>query len=258
MSFMDAETFARLFSAQYAEFVQDLPLWQRLAREAGSPILEIGCGAGRVLRVLAGDGFDVTGIDTNAAMLRRAREGLSAEPGRRVHLVEQDVRSLELPNRYRLILAPCNALAGLPGLDLAQALSRLRKHLLPGASFAFEVPCPWQSEGTTDPTEPLAAFLEPESGHPVQVYAEQQTDSDGKRVDVTWRYDELLPDGTVHSWSLPTTFHLRRPEDYAKLLADAGFTDVTFSGGYGLELLGPDSLQLIVVAHASGMTLPMC
>jgi SAM-dependent methyltransferase len=247
---MDAETFARLFSAQYAEFVQDLPLWQRLAREAGSPILEVGCGAGRVLRVLASDGFDVTGIDTNPAMLRRAREGLSAEQQSRVRLVEQDVRSLALPDRCRLILAPCNTLAGLTDADLARTLSRLRAHLMPGGILAFEVPCPWQTEGMTDPTEPLAAFLEPESGNPVQVYAEQRAAPEGKRVEVTWRYDELWPDGTVQSCLLPSTFHLRQPEDYAKMLTDARFRNVAFYGDYDLEPLGSENPQFIVVAHA--------
>jgi SAM-dependent methyltransferase len=248
MASMDAETFARLFSAQYAEFVQDLPLWRRLAREAGGLILEIGCGAGRVLRVLAGDGFDVTGIDTNPEMLRRARERLSAGSQPRARLVEQDVRSLDLPDRYRLILAPCNTLAGLSERDLAQALTRIRQHLQNGGSLAFEVPSPWLTEGTTDSDEPLAAFLEPESGNPVQVYAEQRADLEGKRVEVTWRYDELRPDGTVRAWLLPTTFYLRRPGEYAEMLENAGFPRVAFYGSYDLGPLGPGSLQFVVVA----------
>jgi SAM-dependent methyltransferase len=250
MSSMDAETFARLFSGQYADFKQDVPLWQRLAREAGSPILEIGCGAGRVLRVLARDGFEITGIDTNPAMLRRAGEGLSEGLRRRVRLIEQDVRSLDLRDRYRLILAPCNALAGLADGDLAQALSRLQAHLRPQGILAFEAPCPGQAEEEVDPAEPLAAFLEPESGNPVQVYATQRTEPDSGSVEVTWRYDELQPDGTVRSCSLPTTFRVRHPEGYAPLLTNAGFAGVSFHGGYNLEPLGPDSLQLIVVAHA--------
>jgi SAM-dependent methyltransferase len=247
---MNAETFARLFSAQYAEFVQDLPVWQRLAHELGGPILEVGCGAGRVLRVLAGDGFDVTGIDTNPAMLRRARQGLAPELRSRVRLLQQDVRTLDLPDRYRLILAPCNALAGLTDSDLSQALSRLRAHLQPGGALAFEVPCPLQADDTTDPAEVLAAFLEPESGNPVQVYAEQRTDPDGRRAVVFWRYDELQPDGTVQAWSMPTTFFLRRPDDLAVLLAGSGFSQVSFYGSYRLEALGPDSLQCIVVGRA--------
>jgi SAM-dependent methyltransferase len=247
---MDDETFARLFSAQYADFEDDLPLWLRLAGQAGGPILEVGCGAGRVLRALAGLGFEVTGIDTNPAMLFRAGDGLQEELRRHVRLVEQDVLALDLAERFRLILAPCNTLAGLADADLARALLRLRSHLLPEGKLAFEVPGPDQATGEADPDEPLAAFFDPASGNPVQVYAKQRADPGSRQVNVTWRYDELLPDGGVRSWSLPTTFHLRRSEEYASALELAGFTRVAFYCGYGLEPTGDDDQQMIVIAEA--------
>ena len=247
---MDDETFARLFSAQYADFEEDLPLWLRLARQAGGPILEIGCGAGRVLRALAVQGFDVTGIDTNPAMLSRASDGLPEALRRRVRLVEQDVLALDLPERFRLILAPCNTLAGLADAELARALARLRSHSLAKGKLAFEVPGPDSAIGEADPDEPLSAYFDPASGNPVQVYAEQRADPAGRQVHVTWRYDELLPDGGVRSWSLPTTFHLRRQREYASMLEVAGFGGAAFYGGYGLEPLGEGDLQMIVVAEA--------
>jgi SAM-dependent methyltransferase len=249
MSTVDPETFARLFTAQYADFDADLPLWKRLARQTGGPILEVGCGDGRVLRSLARDGFEVTGLDSNPAMLARARQSLPSEAGAHVHLVEQDVRSLHIPDRFRLILAPCNTLAALADPDLTRALDRLRSHLQPGGRLAFEVPSPPQGDDLASPDEPLAAFLEPESGNPVQVYADQQTDADGRRTVVTWRYDELRPDGTVQSWSVPATFHLRRPSDYARLLVDAGFAEVSFYGSYRLEAFTPQSPVCIVVGR---------
>ncbi len=245
---MDDETFARLFSAQYAEFDEDLPLWLHLAGQAGGPILEVGCGAGRVLRALAGKGFDVTGIDTNPAMLARTSDGVPEALRDRVRLVELDVLALDLPERFRLILAPCNTLAGMDDGELARALARLRSHLLPRGKLAFEVPSPDQATGGADLDEPLAAFFDPASGNPVQVYAEQRGDPAGRQVDVTWRYDELLPDGGVRSWSLPTTFHLRRSQEYASMLEEAGFAGAAFYGGYSFEPIGADDLQMIVIA----------
>jgi len=247
---MDDETFARLYSAQYADFKEDLPLWLHLARRVGGPILEVGCGAGRVLRALADQGFEITGIDTSPAMLRRAGAGLPEGLRRRVRLVQQNVLALDLPERFRLILAPCNTLAGLPDDELVQALHNLRSRLLPKGKLAFEVPGPDQATGEAELDGPLSAFFDPASGNPVQVYAEQRADHAGRQVDVTWRYDELLPDGGVRSWSLPTTFHLRRPQEYASMLEEAGFSGSAFHGGYGLEPLGPDDLQMIVVAAA--------
>ena len=110
---MDDETFARLFTAQYAAFADDLPLWLGLADEFGGPILEIGCGAGRVVRAWPEPASTVTGIDTNPAMLLRAQTAIAGEEGNRIHLVERDVRRLGLEQRFRLILAPCNTLSAL-------------------------------------------------------------------------------------------------------------------------------------------------
>jgi SAM-dependent methyltransferase len=247
---MDGETFARLFSAQYADFHDDLPLWLRLARQAGGPILEIGCGAGRVLRALASQGFDVTGVDTNPAMLHRAGAGLPEELRRRMQLVKQDLLALDLTQRFGLIVAPCNTLASLADSELARALPRLHAHLRPGGTLAFEVPATNQASEEVDSDEPLAAFVEPESGNPVQVYATQAAGEAGGRVVVTWRYDELLPDGGVRSWSLPTAFHLRQRRDFTTLLERAGFASAACYGGYALEPPGADDLQMIVVANA--------
>jgi hypothetical protein len=167
-----------------------------------------------------------------------------------VRLVEQNVLAIDLQERFGLILAPCNTLAGLSDADLPRALTRLRAHLQPLGRLAFEVPGADQAAGEADSDEPLAAFLEPESGNPVQVYAEQRADPAGRRVEVAWRYDELLPDGGVRSWSLPSAFHLRRPQEYASLLEQAGFAGAAFYGGYDLGSLGADDLAMIVVAEA--------
>jgi SAM-dependent methyltransferase len=244
---MDDETFARLFTAQYAALADDLPLWVALAHEFGGPILEIGCGAGRVLRVLAEAGFEVTGIDTNPAMLRLAQAAIAGAEGKRIHLIEQDVRRLGLDARFGLILAPCNTLSALADAELAQTLGRVRAHLRPKGLLALEVPGPGEP-ATDEDDEPVAAFIDPETGWPVQVSAAQQADPAGEQVQVTWRYDELHPDGTVQSWRLPVTYYLRRPEAYARLLAQAGFGAPAFLGGYDRRLLAAGDTRMIVMA----------
>ena len=245
---MDGGTFARLFTAQYAAFADDLPLWVGLAHEFGGPILEIGCGAGRVVRALARAGFEATGIDTNPAMLLRAHAEITGEEGKRIHLIEQDVRHLGLDTRFGLILAPCNTLSALADTELAQALGRVRDHLRPNGLLAFEVPGPGEQAIDDDGDEPVAAFFDPETGRPIQVYAAQQAGPDGERVVVTWRYDELYPDATVRSWRLPVTYYLRRPEAYARLLARAGFGAPAFLGDYDRRRLAAGDTRMIVLA----------
>ena len=50
-------------------YAADLPLWRRLAAERGGPVLDLGCGTGRVALDLAAQGHDVTGLDVEPALV---------------------------------------------------------------------------------------------------------------------------------------------------------------------------------------------
>ena len=245
---MDDETFARLYTAQYTSYKEDLQLWRGLAKEYGSPVLEIGCGSGRVLLALASAGYTVTGIDTSPAMLRLAAAAASRPLAGRVRLVRSDARTFDLGRSFRLILSSCNTLAALEDADLAAVFARVRAHLHPAGAFAFEVPGPGEELVDHDPQAPLAAFLDGQSGHPVQVTAVQRSDPQAGRVTVTWRYDELLPDGSVKSWTLPVPFYLRPPQAYARLLEGAGLRPQALHGGDRRRPLAPGDSRMIVVA----------
>ena len=63
---------ARHYDAAYAalpELGDDVDFYRDLAREAGGPVLEIGCGTGRVLERIAADGLPCTGLDASPEML---------------------------------------------------------------------------------------------------------------------------------------------------------------------------------------------
>ena len=65
----------------------DIDFYRRLAGETGGPILEVGCGTGRVATALVADGHEVVGIDLSAPMLRLAqqrRETLAADVAARL------------------------------------------------------------------------------------------------------------------------------------------------------------------------------
>src|ERR1700716_406040 len=59
---------------------RDVPFWRRVAADATGPVLELGCGTGRVTRPLARAGIDIVGVDRSGAMLARAARGAKALP----------------------------------------------------------------------------------------------------------------------------------------------------------------------------------
>jgi|Deesub1362A_J573_1020465.scaffolds.fasta_scaffold02819_4 SAM-dependent methyltransferase len=246
---MDAE-FAQLYAA-YAELdEEDLGLWLRLARQQGDPILELGCGSGRILAHLGRAGFQPLGLDKNKTLLRLARDRLR-QAGLRPLLLQGDMRRFHLRLSFSLIFIACNTLANLDDAGASQTLQRIRQHLEPLGMAAFDLPNeplaealePWQD------TEPLMAFRHPKSGNPVQVYARQFPAHAPGAVSVRWAFDELLPDGRVRRNEHALIYYLRAPAVYRQLLWQAGFGPVEIYGDYQLNPHTPASPRTIILAR---------
>ena len=71
---------ARLFSLLHTGSPGDVDFYTAACRGAGS-VLELGCGFGRLLAPLAQAGLQVTGVDSDPAMLQLARKNLATLPG---------------------------------------------------------------------------------------------------------------------------------------------------------------------------------
>ncbi|HWC49981.1 MAG TPA: class I SAM-dependent methyltransferase [Solirubrobacterales bacterium] len=101
----------------------DLPLWEELGDRCGGPILELGCGTGRVALHLARRGHRVYGLDRDrellAVLAERAADslhnGVGQESAALVEPVAADAREFELPEPIALALAPTHLLQLLPG-----------------------------------------------------------------------------------------------------------------------------------------------
>ena len=115
----------------------DLPLWRALAAQSGTAVLELGSGTGRVTGDLGRRGVSVVGVDNDPAMLAHASRVTAGLPVR-THLA--DIRSLELGERFDLILAPARVLEAVgPCTERDRVLARLARHLGPGGCLALHV-----------------------------------------------------------------------------------------------------------------------
>ena len=111
----------------------DIAFFVDAAKAAGSPILEIGCGTGRVLIPTARAGLDIVGLDASPSMLAVCRERLRSESAGvqgRVQLVQADMRAFDLGLTFDLITVPFRPFQHLITVqDQRACLATLRRHL---------------------------------------------------------------------------------------------------------------------------------
>jgi SAM-dependent methyltransferase len=112
----------------------DIDFYVEAATAAGSPVLEVGCGTGRVLIPTARAGVDIVGLDLSPHMLAVCRERVEQEPAavrNRVRLVQADMRDFDLGSRFTLATIPFRPFQHLLTVDdQLSCLACIRRHLV--------------------------------------------------------------------------------------------------------------------------------
>ncbi|HSS33736.1 MAG TPA: class I SAM-dependent methyltransferase [Solirubrobacterales bacterium] len=137
MSAADVSTATIWHDVECGAYSADLPLWEELAGDADGPILDLGCGTGRVALHLARRGHQVLGLDIDPeliATLKARAEGLPLET------VLADARDFRLDREVALALAPMQTLQLLDDAeDRTACLRCVANRLLPGGRFAAAI-----------------------------------------------------------------------------------------------------------------------
>jgi SAM-dependent methyltransferase len=138
-----------------AAYSVDLALWRELAAAADGPVLDLGCGTGRVALDLAAGGFEVTGIDSDPALVDALRVR-ARERQLRVDAVTADARSLALGRDFTLVVSPMQVVQLLGGPEgRGQMLATVRRHLRPRGLFAAALANPFDGWSETESLPPL-------------------------------------------------------------------------------------------------------
>jgi SAM-dependent methyltransferase len=144
MAMVEYVDFAEYYDFDHA-IAFDVEFYLDFAHHYGSPILELGCGTGRLVIPLAEAGFEVYGIDLSENMLavcqRKVHEQRLAD---RVHLTLADMARFDLPRKgFALAYVALRSFMHLLTQDDQLACLRsVYQHLLPGGYFIVDVIAP--------------------------------------------------------------------------------------------------------------------
>jgi len=109
-------------------------LWKHLGLRAGSRVLDVPCGSGRLTRPLAAAGCRMTGVDISAESLAAARAG----DGGAIHWVEAEMRELPWHEEFDAAFCFGNSFGFLDDRGNAEFLAAVARTLLPGGRFALD------------------------------------------------------------------------------------------------------------------------
>ena len=243
-------TTARFYDAAYHDNRQtagDVAFYRALAREGGGPVLELGCGTGRVLLPIAADGFPCTGLDASRHMLDALR-AKSTFPNLR--LVHAPMQRFDLPGeRFGLIFSAFRAFQHMYTVeDQLACLACARRHLAPGGRLAFDVFAPRLARmAQREEPENLELRFE-KDGESVVRYVSVVRDVAEQINTVRFRYERSAGGKVVANERVEFRMRWFWRFELEHLLARAGFTDVEIYGDFDRRPVAADTPAFVVVA----------
>jgi ubiquinone/menaquinone biosynthesis C-methylase UbiE len=229
------DDYARFYDWENARTMgrQDVRFWQDFARREGGPVLELGCGTGRVVVPVARTGVPVVGIDRSGPMLAYARRRARRLPVvSRPDLVRGDIRALPFDDRFfPAVMAPYGILQSLTrDADLAASLAEVARVLKPGGAFGVDLVPDLPAWDEYANKTRLRGRLRPSAGRVTLIESVRQ-DRRRKLTIFDQEYVETLGRRTLrHRFSL--TFRtLPLPQMVAKI-EQAGFRVTAVLGDY--------------------------
>ncbi|EYF01256.1 class I SAM-dependent methyltransferase [Chondromyces apiculatus] len=235
----------------YARRTHDVRYYVDLALKRRGPVLEYGCGNGRITLPIARTGVEILGVDLSPPMLGDLKKALREEPAdvaQRVTLRRGDMRRVRLDQRFRLVICPFNALLHLyTRADMEAFLARTREHLLPHGQLVFDVSMPEPEELARDPARAYATprfrYPDASSGSSVVKYTER-FDYDKMRQ-VLFVAMEFSPVNGGESWMTPLAHRQFYPQELEALLHYNGFRITALHGDFSEEPATSSSSTLI-------------
>jgi SAM-dependent methyltransferase len=239
---------------------EDIPFYSGLAMEAGGPVLEVGCGTGRLLFPLAEAGFDCVGIDSSIEMLNRCRDRLST--GRQIdkrlilrhqNWIEEASSQQAERDHYGFVLFGF----GMIGLfwrdgEAKKALELAAAALRPGGLLVVD-----RRNWMADRYHAFREFdwikrWPDRSAVVCQSHTDVIVDPVRRIRQAIYYYDGISADGAAFAFSHEMYLREFSVLELRELLASAGLTVVQSFGDYDRRPFSPSEPRIILTATKPG------
>lgn len=245
-----------LYDLEHAGYEEDIDLYLNLALVTGDPVLELGCGSGRLLIPLAEAGHRVTGLDISTPMLDRARR--YANEAGVAELVTLHQGPMTEAGRaaggpFGIAIVPLNGLMHLTSAaEQRETLSAIRRTLDLRGQLVLDLlnPAP-EALRALDQALIHEGSWSVEGGVRIDKLAARRVFPATQMIETDLWYDRIEPDGTVRRTA--TTYRMRyvHRAELELMLEMAGFAEWQIYGSYELDPFEDTSERLIVTAEVT-------
>lgn len=226
-----------------------MPFWIELLEKYGGPVLELGCGTGKITIPIAEAGFEVTGIDLSENMLEHAQNKVS--DGRlSAQFLHANMTNFTLGRKFKTIVLPSNNLAHLMDYrEAGKCFSSVYEHLEEDGVFIIDAFVPSLAILTKSPEheEVLSKYADPDGHGEVEVVARAvyETDTQVRRAKTFQR----IPNKATIEGHLNMRMYF--PQELEALLYHCNFEIVNKYGSYSKEPFSSKSIKQLIVAKKS-------
>lgn len=246
---MDAYT---SFAQVYDLFMDNVPYeeWSRFLKDIfceygiqDGLLLDLGCGTGKLTRLMEKNGYDMIGIDNSCDMLEMAKERSEES----ILYLLQDMREFELYGTVRGIYSACDCLNYILEEDEVREVFALANNYLdPGGIFVFDINSPFKyqellAENTFAETREEGSFIwenyydeeEEINEYDLTLYIKNQTDGFSRFQEMHYQKCYEL-------------------ETIKRLLQEAGMEFLAAYDGYSRAPVSEESEKILIVARECG------
>lgn len=246
------EVLADLYDFDYP-ITADIPFWVELAKRANFPVLELGCGTGRLLVPIAKAGVLATGVDASARMLDLAAKKARAEGVEgRLNFAESDMADFQLDIRgYTMCFIARNGFMHLlTKEDQESCLGHVRDRLIDNGLLAIDVfnPKLEQVIGVRGVVAHDYTKYHPGLKRIVTKRTRRTVDPFEQQQHLTYEYD-LVGDDNTDQFSADVELRYFFRSEMILLLEKNGFSIEEIYGDYDFSPLRSSSPAMIFMAR---------
>lgn len=236
-----------LYDQENQDFEPEGSFYLSIVKETGGPVLELGCGTGRMTIPIAQAGWEIAGLDIVPGMIERAKQKAGDLP---MTWLLADARDFHLGRQFRMIFENGSVFMHmLERADQRAYLACVREHLALGGRFVMSLFFPHPSRLQSDPEEKDWFTYQDEHGRTVRVTGTDLYD-ELRQVKTETAYRHVQnPDGSETRYAAPLSLRYTFPQEMEALLEQAGLRVVERFGGADRSPLSNQSDFLVYICE---------